>query len=153
MRITMETKLRARLGGIISIRLAGVGRPTINVGGIILIGSAQTEEKEANALCIAVISLCFLAAEQSPHIQLPQAPAPRTDFPTVISHALKLWGHTNPSFLTLLLPCIFVRATRRVSDTVSQVHIRLTCEQEGTPVSLYTANQLRQLIDSHANKP
>lgn len=87
--ITMETKLWARLGGIISIRLTGVGRSTINVGGIILIGSVQTEEMEVNALCIAVISLCFLTAEQSPQVQLPQAPAPHTAFPTVISHALK----------------------------------------------------------------
>lgn len=85
LRITMETKLLARLAGIISIRLTGVGSSTIHVGGIILKGSVQIEELEVNVLCIAVISLCFLTAEQSPHVQLPQAPAPRTDFPSVIS--------------------------------------------------------------------
>lgn len=79
----METKLLARLAG-------RVGSSTIHVGGIILKGSVQTEELDVNVLCIAVISLCFLTAEQSPHVQLPQAPAPCTDFPTVISLTLKL---------------------------------------------------------------
>lgn len=97
-RITMETKLWACLWGIIWIRLPEVGYLTLSVGSITLLGSVQSWRNRSQ--CTVYSSHLTLLPDLGVWKWSCLTPATmHCGFPTVISHTLKLWANTNPSFL------------------------------------------------------